>query len=76
MADRAAWCYEPRVAAFLSNIILPVAVGAVALVLLMGLVNMMRGGSPNRSQKLMQWRVLLQFIAIVLTMLTVWAMGH
>jgi hypothetical protein len=37
---------------------------------------MMRGGSPNLSQKLMQWRVLLQFIAIVLAMLTVWAMGH
>jgi hypothetical protein len=57
-------------------IILPLAVGAVAFVLLLGLINMMRGGSPNRSQKLMQWRVLLQFIAIVLTMLTVWAMGH
>jgi hypothetical protein len=61
---------------FLSMIILPLAVGAVAFVLLLGLINMMRGGSPNRSQKLMQWRVLLQFIAIVLTMLTVWAMGH
>jgi hypothetical protein len=57
-------------------IVLPLAVGAVALVLLLGLINMMRGGSPNRSQKLMQWRVLLQFIAIVITMLVVWAMGH
>jgi hypothetical protein len=57
-------------------IVLPLAVGAVALVLLLGLINMMRGGSPNRSQKLMQWRVLLQFIAIVVTMLVVWAMGH
>jgi NADH:ubiquinone oxidoreductase subunit 6 (subunit J) len=63
-------------ASFLSMIVLPVAVGAVALVLLMGLVNMMRGGSPNRSQTLMRWRVLLQFVAIVLTMFTVWAMGH
>jgi len=61
---------------FLSMIVLPLAVGAVALVLLLGLINMMRGGSPNRSQKLMQWRVLLQFIAIVITMLVVWAMGH
>lgn len=61
---------------FLSKLILPLALGAVAFVLLLGLVNMMRGGSPNRSQKLMQWRVLLQFIAIVLTMLTVWVMGH
>jgi len=63
-------------ASFLSMVVLPVAVGAVALVLLMGLVNMMRGGSPNRSQTLMRWRVLLQFVAIVITMFTVWAMGH
>jgi hypothetical protein len=61
---------------FLSSIILPIAVAAVALVLLMGLVNMMKGGSPNTSQKLMRLRVLLQFVAIVITMLTVWAMGH
>ena len=57
-------------------IVLPIAVAAVALVLLLGLVNMMRGGSPNRSQNLMRWRVLLQFIAIIITMVTVWAMGH
>jgi Hypoxia induced protein conserved region len=63
-------------AIFLSTFILPVAVAAVALVLLMGLVNMMRGGSPNRSQKLMRLRVLLQFVAIVIIMLTVWAMGR
>ena len=63
-------------ASFLSMIILPIAVGAVALVLLLGLVNMMRGGSPNRSQKLMRWRVLLQFVAIVITMITVWVMAH
>jgi hypothetical protein len=56
--------------------LLPVAVGAVALVLLLGLVNMMRGGSPNRSQTLMRWRVALQFLAIIITMATVWAMGR
>ena len=60
---------------FLSSILLPIAVGAVALVLLLGLLNMMRGGSPNRSQKLMRLRVLLQFIAIVVIMLTLWAIG-
>jgi uncharacterized membrane protein len=63
-------------ASFLSTILLPIAVGAVALVLLMGLVNMMKGGSPNRSQSLMRLRVLLQFIAIIITMVTVWAMGR
>ena len=76
MADGAARCYVAVMASFLSKLILPIAVGAVAFVLLLGLINMMRRGSPNRSQKLMQWRVLLQFIAIVITMLTVWAMGH
>ena len=76
MAERPVRCYVPPMASFLSMIILPVAVGAVALVLLLGLVNMMRGGSPNRSQKLMQLRVLLQFVAIVITMLAVWAMGR
>ncbi len=76
MADRPVRCYVPVMVWFLSKLILPIAVGAVAFVLLLGLINMMRGGSPNRSQKLMQWRVLLQFIAIVITMLTVWAMGH
>ena len=76
MAEHAARCYVAPMASFLSSILLPVAVAAVALVLLLGLINMMRGGNPNRSQKLMQLRVLLQFVAIVVTMLTVWAMGR
>ncbi len=63
-------------ASFLSSLLLPVAAGAVALVLLLGLVNMMRGGSPNTSQKLMRLRVRLQFVAIVIAMLAVWAMGR
>ena len=60
----------------LAYFIVPIAIGAVALVLLLGLANMMRGGSPQRSQRLMRLRVLLQFIAIIIIMLTVWAMGH
>jgi hypothetical protein len=48
----------------------------VALVLLLGLVNMMRGGSPNRSQNLMRLRVLLQFVAVVITMVALWVMGR
>jgi hypothetical protein len=59
---------------FLSTFVVPIAVAAVAVVLLLGLVNMMRGGSPDRSQKLMRLRVLLQFIAIVVIMVTVWVM--
>ena len=61
---------------FLSTYIVPLAIGAVALVLLFGLVNMMRGGSPNRSQELMRLRVLLQFVAIVVIMATIWVMGR
>jgi len=61
---------------FFANILLPVAVAAVAVVLLLGLVNMMRGGSPNTSQRLMRLRVLLQFVAIVIAMLAVWTMGR
>ena len=60
---------------FLGSIILPVAVAAVAIVLLLGLINMMRGGSPSRSQNLMRLRVLLQFVAVVVTMVVVWATG-
>ena len=58
----------------LSYFIVPIAIGAVALVLLLGLTNMMRGGSPNTSQRLMRLRVLLQFIAIIIVMVTIWAM--
>jgi hypothetical protein len=46
-----------------------IAVGAVLVVLLLGLFNMFRGGSSNTSQKLMRWRVGLQFVAIVILML-------
>lgn len=45
------------------------AVVAVFLVLCAGLWTMSRGTSPNLSQKLMRWRVGLQFAAIVVIML-------
>jgi Hypoxia induced protein conserved region len=60
----------------MSTYLVPVAIGAVAVVLLLGLANMMRGGSPNTSQRLMRLRVLLQFIAIVIIMATLWAMSR
>ena len=59
---------------FMSHYMVPVAIAAVAVVLLLGLINMMRGGSPNTSQKLMRMRVLLQFVAIVVIMATIWIM--
>ena len=63
-------------ATVLSNLVLPIAIAAVVLVLLLGLVNMLRGGSPNTSQKLMRLRVLLQVVVICITMLTLWMMGR
>ena len=59
---------------FMSHYAVPVAIGAVAVVLLLGLINMMRGGSPNTSQKLMRLRVPLQFVAIIVIMATIWIM--
>jgi hypothetical protein len=59
---------------FMSHYLVPAAIIAVAIVLVLGLVNMMRGGSPNTSQKLMRLRVLLQFVAIIVIMATIWAM--
>jgi hypothetical protein len=55
-----------------SSALVPIAVGAVAVVLLLGLVNMLRGGNSNTSQKLMRLRVLLQFIAILVILGVLW----
>ncbi len=59
-------------AQFFSYALVPLAVIAVAVVLVFGLVNMMRGGSPQTSQKLMRLRVLMQFVAIVVIMIAIW----
>jgi hypothetical protein len=55
--------------------LVPLSVGAVAIVLLLGLWNMLRGGSASRSQYLMRWRVVLQFAAIVILMASLWFMN-
>ena len=56
----------------LPNLAVAIAIGAVALVLLLGLVNMLRQGAGNRSQMLMRWRVGLQFVAIVVIVIVLW----
>jgi hypothetical protein len=56
----------------LFKILAVVVIVAVVIVLLRGLLNMSQGGSPSRSNQLMQARVLLQFIAIVLVLLAVY----
>jgi hypothetical protein len=57
------------------NAIVPISVGAVAVVLLLGLGNMLRGGSASRAQHLMRLRVILQFVAIVIIMAVIWWRG-
>lgn len=59
---------------FLFYLIL-VVMAAVVFVLFRGLFNMMRGGSGNLSNKLMQMRVLLQFIAVVLIVVVLLIIG-
>ena len=55
--------------------LIPFAVAAVAVVLVLGLINMMMGGSGNTSQKLLRLRVVLQAIAIAVIMGALWFMG-
>ncbi len=55
-----------------SHMVVGIAVASVAMVLVLGLLNMARGGDQSRSQKLMRWRVALQFIAICIIMAAVY----
>lgn len=57
------------------NIFAILVMVAVVVVLVRGLINMMRGGSGNTSNKLMQARVMLQFVALVLIMTALWFSG-
>jgi hypothetical protein len=61
---------------YLSHTVVPIAIIAVAVVLVIGLANTLRGGSPNLSQRLMRLRVVLQFIAIIIVMVTIWMLGR
>ncbi|CDX24069.1 hypothetical protein LCM4577_21310 [Mesorhizobium sp. LCM 4577] len=49
-----------------------VAMAAVVIVLVRGLINMMRGGSGITSNKLMQARIMLQALALALLLLVVY----
>lgn len=57
---------------FTTNLIVGSGIAAVAFVLVLGLINMLRGGSPNLSQKLMRWRVGVQFAVIIIIMGILW----
>jgi hypothetical protein len=60
----------------LSSYLVPIAVGVVLVILLAGLWNMMRGGSPNTSQNLMRARVIAQFVAVLVAMGALWLAGR
>ena len=61
-----------------SGLVVGVAVGAVFVVLAVGVINMIRGGagSPQRSQTLMRWRVGLQLVALVIALAVVYMRGR
>lgn len=54
------------------NWLAPIAVLLVFIVLCLGLYNMLRGTNPNLSQKLMRWRVGLQFLAVIILMAAIY----
>ncbi|GGA62428.1 hypothetical protein GCM10011385_15220 [Nitratireductor aestuarii] len=54
------------------NILLIALLAAVVFVLLRGLLNMARGGSPEKSNVLMRYRVLFQAIAIAVAVALLW----
>jgi hypothetical protein len=57
------------------NLFVGLAIAAVALVLVLGLINLLRGGSPDFSQKLMRWRIGLQLFAIFVIIGVLWFRG-
>ena len=56
---------------FLFNFVGFILLGSVAVVLLMGIYTLFKGGNTSKkySNKLMQLRVLLQFIAVIVLVL-------
>lgn len=62
-------------ASTLQYFLVPAALIAVTIVLVLGLWNLMKGGSSSRSQSLMRMRVALQALAIAIVMGTLWFLG-
>jgi hypothetical protein len=76
MVSRHSQWYWSRMTDVLIYALVPLALVVVAIVLLLGFINFARGGSPHLSQKLMRWRVLMQAVALVVILLTIWIMGR
>jgi hypothetical protein len=59
-----------------SNSVVAIVIVAVAVVLALGLLNLVRQGAGNTSQQLMRWRVGLQFLAIIVIVVVLLMRGH
>ena len=59
-----------------SGSLVGLAILLVLVALGFGLVNMLRGGSANRSQMLMRWRVGLQALAIAAIVVAIYVRKH
>lgn len=55
--------------------LIPILLAVVAIILIMGLFNMMKNGSVNRSQKLMRYRVAAQFAAVIVMVAVLYFAG-
>jgi hypothetical protein len=58
------------------NVVTILAVGAVAVILFMGLWNMFRGGDQNKSQMLMRARVIAQAVALAVLLGALYFFGR
>jgi heme/copper-type cytochrome/quinol oxidase subunit 2 len=58
-----------------ATVLTVIVMGLVVIVLVRGLFTMLKGTDANKSNKLMQLRLLLQAIAIILIMATLWLTG-
>ena len=60
----------------ITGIVTLIALAVVAAILGMGFLNMIRGGNPNLSQKLMRARVIAQAVALVLILGALFLFGR
>ena len=64
----------------MGKVIVAIAIAAVAVILVLGLFTLYKGGDTSRSwsNRLMRMRVLAQFIAVLIIMAVLWASqsGH
>jgi multisubunit Na+/H+ antiporter MnhB subunit len=58
------------------KVIILAAMAAVVSALVLGLFNMAFGNNPKRNQRLMRWRIALQFVAILALMTAIYLASH